>query len=62
MRAFRPVNVRSTFRFNALTPLMRANIVGPPNVATTIRASIAASGAGEPAQERHFELFLELLN
>ena len=35
-------NVRSTFRFKALTTSMRANIVGPPDVATRISASIAA--------------------
>jgi hypothetical protein len=35
------LNVRSTFRFNALMTPIRANIVGPPNSATSIRASIA---------------------
>jgi hypothetical protein len=35
------LNVRSTFRFNALITPIRANIVGPPNVATRIKASIA---------------------
>jgi hypothetical protein len=32
----------STFRFNARMTPMRANIVGPPDVATRINASIAA--------------------
>ena len=36
------LNVRSTVRFNALMTPMRANIVGPPDVATRIKASIAA--------------------
>jgi hypothetical protein len=35
-------NTRSTCRFSALMTLIRANIVGPPSVATRIRASIAA--------------------
>jgi hypothetical protein len=35
------LNVRSRFRFNALMTPMRANIVGPPNVATRIKTSIA---------------------
>jgi hypothetical protein len=36
------LNVRSTFQFNALMTPIRANIVGPPSVATRIGASIAA--------------------
>jgi hypothetical protein len=36
-------NFRSTFRFNARMTPIRANIVGPPNSATSIRLSIAAS-------------------
>src|SRR5258705_949408 len=35
-------NSRTWPRFNALMTPMRANIVGPPNVATRIKASIAA--------------------
>ncbi len=35
-------NARSTLRFKALMTPMRANIVGPPDVATRINASIAA--------------------
>jgi hypothetical protein len=35
------LNVRSTFRFNARMTPMRAIIVGPPSVATRIKASIA---------------------
>jgi pimeloyl-ACP methyl ester carboxylesterase len=34
------LKTRSTWRFNALMTPMRANIVGPPSVATKIRASI----------------------
>jgi hypothetical protein len=36
------INTRSTWRFNARMTPMRANIVGPPRVATVIRLSIAA--------------------
>jgi len=36
------LNTRSTWRFNALMMPMRANIVGPPDVATRINASNAA--------------------
>jgi hypothetical protein len=36
----------TTFRFKALMTPMRANIVGPPSVATRIRASIAACHSG----------------
>jgi hypothetical protein len=36
------LNTRSTWRFNARMTPIRANIVGPPDVATRIKASIAA--------------------
>src|SRR6267142_350646 len=39
-------NTRSTWRFNALMTPIRANIVGPPNSATSIRPSIAACHSG----------------
>jgi len=35
-------NTRSAWRFNAIMIPMRANVVGPPDVATRIKASIEA--------------------
>jgi hypothetical protein len=62
------VELATTCRFSARMTPIRANITGPPDVATSIKASIAAchSGAFDAAQifcgkslrERHHRVFV----
>jgi hypothetical protein len=42
------LNTRSTWRFKALMTPIRANTIGPPSVATTINASMAACHSWTP--------------